>query len=169
MNGIRAHATCDALGSKIEDVWNEGQRQDDRQQEAFHEAEARTSRILRKPLETEIESNKQQIRLLLDTIESVSVEIHEGSQAIDGMDALMQPLSDRMDAIRGRFPDMSLPSDVFDEFEDLRKQWNSLNDARNDLIAELNLRVEVHNETNQTRNSLIDTTNLLTDALSRLP
>ena len=169
LDQLATHATCEALTKKIDEVWDEGARIDDQRQEAFHQEEDRTSRALRAPIEREIELNRQQTSLLVQTADSLSLELDNLRAKIEETEKLIRPFKEGMDAIEARYPDLTLPKEAFDEYETLMGEWDLRNDARNVLVDEVNQRVALHNDAIEAHNSLAEERNRLTDILNWLP
>jgi DNA-binding FrmR family transcriptional regulator len=81
----------------------------------------------------------------------------------------MEPLQVRIEAIQNSFPDLILPPDLFDEFEQLRAARNALNDERNGILGQLNRVIVAHNQATEERNASIVELNELFDKLAWLP
>ena len=162
-------ASCEALTSAIQKAWEAEDLLNEQDQDAFHRAEELLSQSLRQPFEAQIEANKREMAGLQARIDSVSADADKLRLQIEDWDVEMRPYRIRMEAIQEEYPDLVLPADRFDEYEELLGEWNRLNDVRSEIVAELNSLVGQHNKAVADSNLLNEQTNALIEESNWLP
>ena len=110
--------SCDALESSLTSAWEAEEELTDQKQEAFHQFEAQISLELRGPIQQQIDENRLLLADLKEGVASDSSEIETLKGQIDGLDGAMKPFDDQLSAIRDEYPDLKLPPDVFEEYEE---------------------------------------------------
>jgi chromosome segregation ATPase len=85
------------------------------------------------------------------------------------IDQQQQPFKAQMDRIERTHPSLVLPPSVFEEYEEARSQWNSLNEQRNQVVEGFNATVAQQEETTGAYNDVVAELNGLKDELAWLP
>ncbi len=160
---------CGSLVSSLTSAWDSERALDRQQQDEFHDLEEQISVALRNPLQTRIDANETELGEIQDTLSSLSSSIEGLRLQIEAIDAAMKPYDDRMASIRDDYPDLVLPADVYDEYQESLDAWNELNDQRNEVLGSLNSHIDLHNKGVADFNQLTNQTNALIDEMAWLP
>src|SRR5262249_30907366 len=82
----------------------------------------------------------------------------------------LENVGDQLDALKGKiddilekYPSGNLPSDVFTEYEDLRRLYNALAPNFNQLVNQYNNAINQRNQVADEHDKLVDATNELVD------
>jgi len=159
---------CKTLSSRIELAWEVERALDEQQQEAFHQSEEQRTQRLTRPIQNRVDINQEELSRLRRLSDDLSAQTRELRAAIAELEAQSRPLMQEMESIQARYPSLTLPSSIFETFQRLLNEWNTLNGQRNALVEQINLQVELRNQTIDTANELVEETNLLLEEIAWL-
>ena len=168
-NYSRGFSDCDSLTSRLTADWGLEQDLVEQEQDAFHVAVAERSKSLRGPVQLQIDQAGAELARLQDKLDRGLSTITQFRSNIDAQEESAAVLQSQMDAIQSSFPDLVLPPDVFDTYEELLAQWNVHNDLRNQIADELNEAVRSNNQTVEEFNGLVHDISELREELAWLP
>lgn len=164
----RRFSDCDALDSKIELAWEAERALDEQQQEEFHQSEEQRIERITRPTRNQIDLNEEEMLRIQSLLDTGSQEVRRLRSDIAIIEGQARPFMEAMEAIQGQYPLLNLPPVVFEEFQDLLNEWNTLNDQRNVIVDEINQRVQLRNEYVEAINLLAEETNLLLEEIAWL-
>lgn len=160
---------CDSLESSLVLAWESEWILAEQEQDAFHLTEEQLSQHLRQPVQMQIDQNESDLGQLQYKLDSLSSEINALILNIDDIERSTLPYEARMDAIQDQYPDLVLPSVIFDEYEGLRAELERLINLQNEVVNHENDLVQQYNRTTEEFNRLTEQTNQLIDELTWLP
>jgi predicted secreted Zn-dependent protease len=165
MAAIEPKPSCDLLEREIAAVWAREQRTIDDQQEAFHRDEEARLAAERRPLQTQIETNRGRIRALAAQIRAIDSEIESLNRQIKEAQDLISPLKSQMESIEGAYG-TSLPPNIYSRYENLRSQYNALIVRYNSLVGQHNTLIDQRSKVAAEHDRLVSTTEDLVEELS---
>lgn len=156
---------CEAMSSR----WNLALELENQEQDQFHLTEEQRSKRLRGPTELRIAEAEAELARLEDKLDSDSSTDAQLRSLISVQEQAAAVYQRQIDAIQASYPNLILPPDVFDAYEELRAQWNTHNVLRSETIADLNEVVRSRNQTAEEFNQLAGEVNELREELAWLP
>jgi predicted secreted Zn-dependent protease len=163
MTTIKSAPSCDALSKQVDQLWNQEQRTIESQQNSFHSQEDARIAGLRAPLQTQIDTNRARISTLATQISGLDGSLATMKADLENVSNQLDALKDRIDAILAEYPSGNLPSDVFSQYEDLRRLYNALAPNFNQLVVQYNSAIAQRNQVADEHDKLVDATNDLVD------
>jgi predicted secreted Zn-dependent protease len=165
MSEIPPQASCELLEKEIGSVWANEQKVIDTAQEQFHSNEEARINGQRKPLQTQIESNRTKLAAYGKDIRDLDASVASLRNEIKAVEAKIEPLKTEMERIESQYGN-NLPPVVYVRYENTRADYNT-------LIARYNALVDQHNSALDRRNrvavdyeSLVEDTNDLVDTFN---
>jgi chromosome segregation ATPase len=163
MTGIKSASNCDALAKQVDALWNTEQQAIETKQNTFHATEDARIAALRAPLQSQIDVNRGRIATLADQIAGLDSSLATMKSDLNNVSDQLDALKGQIDAILEKYPSGNLPSDVFSQYEDLRRLYNALAPNFNQLVAQYNSSIAQRNQVADEHDKLVDATNVLVD------
>ncbi|MGE0056902.1 MAG: DUF922 domain-containing protein [Dehalococcoidia bacterium] len=163
MASIRSAASCDALSKQVDSLWNNEQQTIENAQNTFHAQEDARIADLRRPLQSQIDVNRARIATLATQIQGLDSSLATMNADLTNVSNQLDALKGQIDAILAKYPTGNLPSEVFTEYEDLRRLYNALAPNFNQLVSQYNSAIAMRNQVADEHDKLVDATNVLVD------
>lgn len=160
------YSNCDAVQFYLESTWDNGKDLDARRQQGFHDSEEVRLQVLNAPLQRRIDGNKVRLDEYKEMLADYNKELVFADRELATLNSSMATYDSQIQAIRGQYPGLVLPPDIYREYQNLLSDWNALNDQRNQVITERNQLVEGNNEAVSEFNRLSEETGRLHDDLA---
>ncbi len=163
MTAIRSAANCDTLSKQVDALWTSEQQTIENAQNTFHAQEDARIASLRKPLQDQIDINRARIATLATQIQGLDTSLATMNSDLTNVSNQLDALKGQIDAILAKYPTGNLPSEVFTEYEDLRRLYNALAPNFNQLVSQYNSAIAMRNQVADEHDKLVDATNVLVD------
>ncbi|HLF78394.1 MAG TPA: DUF922 domain-containing protein [Dehalococcoidia bacterium] len=165
MQAIQPKPSCDLLEKEIGAVWSREQKAIDDLQEAFHKDEDARLSAQRRPLQTQIETNRGRINAMSAQIRTMDEQVDSLRRQIKEAQDLISPLKSQMESIEGAYGS-NVPPNIFARYENLRSQYNALIGRYNSLVEQHNTLLDQRSKVAADYERLISTTNDLVDTFN---
>jgi predicted secreted Zn-dependent protease len=165
MQAIQPKASCDLLEKEIGAVWSREQKAIDDLQEVFHKDEDTRLSASRRPLQTQIETNRGRLNAMNSQIKAMDEQIDSLRKQIKEAQDLITPLKSQMESIEGAYGS-NVPPTIFARYENLRSQYNALIGRYNSLVEQHNSLLDQRSKVAADYERLISTTNDLVDTFN---
>lgn len=163
MASIRSASNCDALSKQVDAIWNSEQQTIENAQNTFHAQEDARIADLRKPMQNQIDVNRARIATLATQIQGLDTSLATMYADLTNVSNQLDALKGQIDAILAKYPSGNLPSEVFTEYEELRRLYNALAPNYNQLVSQYNSAIAMRNQVADEHDKLVDATNVLVD------
>jgi predicted secreted Zn-dependent protease len=168
MLALAPASSCAALQAQVNQTWSDEQAAIDREQEAFHRADAARIEAARAPLRAQIDANKARLDQLGAQISSLESSLDTLSAQIDSLQVLLDSLKSQFRAIEQAFP-QGIPPDRYDQYQSLVARYNALIPGFNALVDQYNSTSAQHGSLVSQWNALATQTNALVEQMNWVP